>query len=65
METTLLTIAQAATQLALAPATIRKWIALHHIPVVRLGRAVRLRRADVEAIARGGIQHTIYRRPNA
>ena len=50
----LLTIPQAAELLALAPATLRKWLYLRRLPCVRLGRAVRLREADVEAFVRAG-----------
>ena len=50
----LLTIPEAAERLALAPATLRKWLYLRRLPCVRLGRAVRLRESDVEAIVRAG-----------
>ncbi|MBI4537143.1 MAG: helix-turn-helix domain-containing protein [candidate division NC10 bacterium] len=50
----LLTIPEAADRLALAPATLRKWLSLRHLNCVRIGRAVRLRDSDVEAMARVG-----------
>lgn len=50
----LLTIPQAAALLALAPATLRKWITERRIPSVRIGRARRLRLLDVEALIRVG-----------
>ena len=54
----LLTIPEAAERLALAPATLRRWIYQRRLGVVRLGRAVRLKEAEVEAMARVGFQPT-------
>lgn len=51
----LLTISQAAMLLAVAPATLRKWRAQRRLPIVRLGRAVRVRLADIEAIIHDGL----------
>jgi len=39
---------EAARLLNLSPHTIRMWIWQRRLPVVRLGRAVRLRREDLE-----------------
>ncbi len=50
----LLTVLQAAEALALKPATIRKMILQRRLPVVRIGRAVRIKEADVEGIIRHG-----------
>ena len=50
----LLTVFQAADALALKPATIRKMILQRRLPVVRIGRAVRIKEADVEGIIRQG-----------
>ncbi len=50
----LLTVLQAADALALKPATIRKMILQRRLPVVRIGRAVRIKVADVEGIIRQG-----------
>lgn len=50
----LLTVLQAADALALKPATIRKMILQRRLPVVRIGRAVRIKEADVEGIIRQG-----------
>ena len=50
----LLTVLQAADALALKPATIRKMILQRRLPVVRIGRAVRIKAADVEGIIRQG-----------
>ena len=52
----LLTVFQAADTLALKPATIRKMILQRRIPVVRIGRAVRIKESDVERIVRDGYQ---------
>lgn len=50
----LLTVLQAADALALKPATIRKMILQRRLPVVRIGRSVRIKEADVEGIIRQG-----------
>lgn len=50
----LLTVFEAAELLAVKPATLRKWIYQRRIGSVRLGRAVRLKRTDVEALIRRG-----------
>ncbi len=50
----LLTVPQAAERLAISPATLRKWLYLRRLSCVRVGRAVRLRESDVEAMARVG-----------
>jgi excisionase family DNA binding protein len=46
--TRLLTVAQAARILSLREGTLRVWIAARRIPVVRLGRAVRIPEKAVE-----------------
>lgn len=56
MAVKLLTVPEAAECLALKPATIRKLISRRRIPCVRLGRAVRLREEDLQALARIGLQ---------
>lgn len=50
----LLKIPEAAQRLALSPATLRAWIATGRLPVVRLGRAVRVKADDVDALIRFG-----------
>ena len=45
---------QVAERLSVAPATIRKWIHFGWLPVVRLGRSVRVREEDCDALARFG-----------
>jgi excisionase family DNA binding protein len=54
----LLTVRQAAEFLALRPSTIRKMIFERRLPVVRIGRSVRIKESDLDGIVRDG-----YRRP--
>jgi excisionase family DNA binding protein len=49
-ERQLLTAKEAAQFLCMSENTIRQWIWQHQLPVVRLGRAVRLRREDLEQL---------------
>jgi len=49
-ERQLLTAKEAAEFLCLSENTIRQWIWQRRLPVVRLGRAVRLRREDLEQL---------------
>jgi excisionase family DNA binding protein len=49
-ERQLLTAREAAAFLCMSENTIRQWIWQRRLPVVRLGRAVRLRRADLEQL---------------
>jgi excisionase family DNA binding protein len=46
----LLTAREAAQFLRLSENTVRQWIWQRRLPVVRLGRAVRLRKADLEKL---------------
>lgn len=46
----LLTVKQAASILGLQESTVRKWVLSRRVGVVRLGRSVRLRRAEVETM---------------
>lgn len=48
------TIRQAATRLAVSTVTIRRLIEMAELPAVRVGRCVRLREDDVEALIRRG-----------
>jgi excisionase family DNA binding protein len=50
MESELLTVPEAAAFLRLKPSTIRAWVSQRRIPFVKLGRLVRIRRADAEAL---------------
>jgi excisionase family DNA binding protein len=54
MTTMLLRPNEVAIRLALSPATVRRWIFDGRLPVVKLGRAVRVRETDVEALIRMG-----------
>jgi excisionase family DNA binding protein len=54
----LLNANEVAQRLALSPLTVRKWISQRRLPVVRLGRAVRVREDDVEALARFGTKRS-------
>ena len=46
----LLTISEAAAMLRLRPSTLRDWILQRRIPYCKVGRLVRIRRADVDAL---------------
>ena len=46
----LLTIPEAASLLRLSPSTIRSWILQRKVPYCKVGRLVRIRRVDVEAL---------------
>lgn len=48
------TIRQAATRLSVSTATIRRLIEKAVLPTIRVGRCVRLREDDVEALIRHG-----------
>ena len=58
----LLTIAEAAAMLRLRPSTVRAWILRRKVPYCKVGRLVRIRRADVEAIV---AQSLVPARPEA
>jgi excisionase family DNA binding protein len=49
-ESALLTIAEAASLLRLKPSTIRDWVLRRRLPYYKVGRLVRIRRADVDAL---------------
>ncbi len=46
----LMTVFEVAEVLALKPATIRKMIFQRRVPVTRIGRAVRMREKDIQAL---------------
>jgi excisionase family DNA binding protein len=50
----LITVSQAATKCAISSRMIRKLITMRELPAVRVGRCVRLRDDDVEALIRRG-----------
>jgi excisionase family DNA binding protein len=51
-----LTVIEAATRLAIRPATVRKMLYLRRIPRVKIGRGVRIKEEDLEALIRHGYQ---------
>jgi excisionase family DNA binding protein len=51
----LLTVKQAAQQLACEESTIRKWLSQGRLPRVKVGRLTRLRARDVSAVVEGGL----------
>ena len=54
MMTKLLKPGDVADRLAVAPATVRRWIFDGRLPTVRVGAAVRIREEDLEALVRMG-----------
>jgi excisionase family DNA binding protein len=55
LEHDLLTVSEAALLLRLKPSTIRAWTCQRRIPFVKVGRLVRIRRCDVEALVRASL----------
>jgi excisionase family DNA binding protein len=52
----LLTVEQAAKQLACTPAAVRRWLSKRRLPKVKVGRLTRIRASDVEAMITKGTQ---------
>jgi len=52
----LLSVDAVATQLACKPSTVRKWISRRRLPVVKVGRLVRVRPADLETLIARGVR---------
>jgi excisionase family DNA binding protein len=52
----LLTVPEAAAMLRMTPGGVRKWISQRKLPVVRLGRLVRLRPSDLAALVAQGVR---------
>jgi excisionase family DNA binding protein len=46
----LLTIAETSAMLRLRPSTLRAWILRRKLPFCKVGRLVRIRRADIESL---------------
>jgi excisionase family DNA binding protein len=46
----LITVSQAAVALCLSVSTIRSWILQRRIPFLKLNKAVRIRRTDIETL---------------
>jgi excisionase family DNA binding protein len=57
----LLRVEEAAELLAVTPACIRKWITTRRVPAVKLGRAVRLRAANLEDMVKAGVRPALGR----
>ena len=55
MDSELLTVPEAAALLRLKPSTIRAWVCQRKIGFVKLGRLVRIRRIDAEAVIAAGL----------
>jgi excisionase family DNA binding protein len=55
MDSDLLTVPETAALLRLKPSTIRSWVCQRRISYVKLGRLVRIRRSDVEALIAGSV----------
>ncbi len=55
MDSELLTVPEAAALLRLKPSTIRAWVCQRKIPFVKLGRLVRIKRSDAEALIQASI----------
>jgi excisionase family DNA binding protein len=53
----LLTVKQAADLLGCSEAGIRKWVYQRRLPVVRVGRLVRVRATDLETFVEAGCKH--------
>jgi excisionase family DNA binding protein len=54
MKDTLLRVGEVADALGLKAKTVRKWIYLGRLEVVKIGRCVRVRRSTVDALIRKG-----------
>ncbi len=54
--TKLLRISDVADRLAVSPLTVRKWVFQKRLPIVRVGRAVRVREEDLDALVRLGYE---------
>lgn len=59
----LLRVDQVAERLKLSPMTIYAWIRQHRLPAVKLGRRVRIREEDLEALIRFGSSPLSRRKP--
>jgi excisionase family DNA binding protein len=55
LESSLLTVEEAARLIHLKPSTVRDWILKRRIPFVKLGRRVFIRRSDVEALIENSV----------
>lgn len=55
----LLRVSEASKVLGLEESTLRKWIFTRQIPVVKVGRCVRIRKEDIEKLIAGGYKPPI------
>jgi excisionase family DNA binding protein len=63
MDSELLTVPEAAALLRLKTSTIRAWVCQRKIPFIKLGRLVRIRRSDAEALIQASLVGSITVRP--
>ena len=61
----LLTLPEAAERLRLKVSTLRDWVLRRRIPYVKVGRLVRVRRSDVEALISKSLVPATSEHPNA
>ncbi len=54
----LVTVPQAAQQLACAEASVRKWLTQNRLRRIKVGRLTRIRQHDLDAIIRGGFTNS-------
>jgi excisionase family DNA binding protein len=59
-----LTVMEIAEHLKLNPQTVRNWIDQDRLPAVRIGRRVRIRRADLDRILAEGATASILPQPS-
>jgi excisionase family DNA binding protein len=55
----LLTVKETAEFLAVSEAAVRKWVYQRRLPVVKVGRLVRVRPADLEATMAKGLRRPV------
>jgi excisionase family DNA binding protein len=63
MASELLTVPEAAALLRLKPSTIRAWVCQKRIAYVKLGRLVRIKRSDAEALIQASVIESLAVRP--
>jgi excisionase family DNA binding protein len=51
----LVSVPEAAKQLACAEASVRKWLTLNRLRRIKVGRLTRIKQKDVDAVIRGGL----------